>query len=205
MCLNNGVGRLLLLLYVFFCCTAGYLFGQIKYEREVRIGMDDVPLASKDFVAGRDLSRSRWYKEYDAEGGHTIEVKAWHQGRRLSIEFDESGRLQDIEVQISENDIPEYSRQSIDSLFRYLDKRYRMRRIQAQFSEWIYYQRYFHQGAQDAVATAWNSSYELRYEIEVRMRSEAGSKGVYEFLLDPHTNIISKRKIILRNTDILDF
>ncbi|KAA0993485.1 hypothetical protein [Dyadobacter aurulentus] len=72
--------------------------GQKKYEREFSIKSNAVPQKALDFVSAVfEKPKVHWYGE-ESLTGNSVEAKLKYSGRRYSIEFDESGNVQDVEI-----------------------------------------------------------------------------------------------------------
>ncbi len=113
----------------------GKVSGQVKYEREYRITPNDVPEEAREFIHQFPFKRQvRWYRN-QYENSSTIEAKVRHNGRLYSIDFDQLGSLNDLEVEIKWKEIPTdigiQITRNLDSLF----VKHRIIRIQAQFCE----------------------------------------------------------------------
>ncbi len=110
------------------------LHGQNKYEREYRIRKSQFPEKAHHFIAEQlsEARRIRFYRETDS-AKTSYEAKFKKDKLHYSVEFDEEGKLEDIEILIKQIDIPSESfsniRQYLDSSFQ----KYRIRRIQQQY------------------------------------------------------------------------
>jgi len=108
--------------------------GQNKYEREYRIRKSQFPEKAHQFIAEQlsEARRIRFYRETDSSN-ISYEAKFKKDKLHYSVEFDEKGQLEDIEILINQIDIPSESfsniRQYLDSSFH----KYRIRRIQQQY------------------------------------------------------------------------
>lgn len=72
--------------------------GQKKYEREYRIKSDQVPEKAMSFlVSAFENAKIHWYRE-EGLTEKSVEAKFKASGQRYSIEFDQSGNIQDIEI-----------------------------------------------------------------------------------------------------------
>ena len=94
------------LLLLLWLCTSMHVWAQFKYEHEERMPREEVPDTARAFVEALALKgRVRWYREqgYDRS---SIEAKVRHRGQRYSIEFDATGRFEDVEVEVKAGDVP---------------------------------------------------------------------------------------------------
>ena len=113
-------------------CTC---WGQNKYEKEYRISQSEFPANAYELIAEQleASKRIRFYKETDSLK-HSFEAKFKKRKLHYSVEFDEQGKLEDIEVIIKEKDIPEDSWGKIN---RYLQNEFdkvRIIKIQQQYA-----------------------------------------------------------------------
>ncbi len=99
---------LLLLIMALFQFSTG--LSQVKVEREHRIKKNQFPDAAHDFIKEKlqDAKKIRFYKETDTTK-ISYEAKFKKDKLHYSVEFDESGKLEDIEILIKEVDVPEDS------------------------------------------------------------------------------------------------
>ena len=114
------------------CCTT--LSAQYKSEQEQRIKKAEFPetaLASMQAYMG-NARKVRFYKETDG-AKHSFEAKFKKDRLWYSVEFDEKGQLEDIEVLIRPVDIPEASFTEIRGYLGKTFGPYRIRKIQQQY------------------------------------------------------------------------
>ncbi|MBO0321307.1 hypothetical protein J0X14_03285 [Muricauda sp. CAU 1633] len=109
------------------------MFAQNKYEKESRIKKDAFPEKAYTLISEylENAKRVRFYQETDSTK-KSFEAK-FKKGRlHYSVEFNETGDLEDVEFIITENDIPEDTWNTIKA---YLDSQYpklRIKKIQQQ-------------------------------------------------------------------------
>lgn len=184
-----------LLLIVFFCSLP--LFGQNKYEREHRIRKAQFPEKAHRFIAGQlqQARRIRYYRETDSTE-ISYEVKFKKDRLHYSVEFDEQGQLEDIEILVKEVDLPS---ESFSNIRGYLDTsfhKYRIRRIQQQYVV----------TAGEAVETTLKNAFQnlllpgINYELMVSGKREKGYLD-YEILFDSGGNFIRQRTSLPANYD----
>ncbi len=174
------------------------LFAQDKIETERGVQASAVPSAARDWLHETYASTGRlhWYLE-ESSDGTSYEAKFRHHGAWHSVEFDETGALQDIEIKISLKDLPETVRQG---LIVYLDTtytKYRIRKIQQQLSGPPPMVRMIIQNEPAEEVT-------YRYEVEFYGKSDR-SKALWEGLFDDQGQLLQRRKIVLRPTDNLNY
>jgi len=123
--------KFLVLAYFLFTIVTN---AQVKYEREFRIKKSQFPAVAHQ-VLKRNLEgakRLKFYKEIDSS---TISYEAKFKKSRLwySIEFNEEGALEDIEITINAVDIPN---ETFDNIRHYLITKfnsYKIKKIQQQY------------------------------------------------------------------------
>ena len=107
---------------------------QVKVEREHRIKKNQFPETAHDFIKEKldEAKKIRFYKETDTT---KISYEARFKKDKLhySIEFDESGKLEDIEILINEVDVPDESWLKITKFLKEKFTKYKIRRIQQQY------------------------------------------------------------------------
>ena len=123
----------LLLIMALFQYSTG--LSQVKVEREHRIKKNQFPDAAHDFIKEKlkDAKKIRFYKETDTTK-ITYEAKFKKDKLHYSIEFDESGKVEDIEILIKEVDVPQDSWSNITKFLREKFDKYKIRKIQQQYS-----------------------------------------------------------------------
>lgn len=121
-----------LFLILFFCGFIGV--AQNKYEREYRIRKTQFPQKALAYIQEKllDAKRIRFYKETDST---KISYEAKFKKDRLwySVEFDQEGVLEDIEILIKPVDIPDDCYAAIKNHLNGIFIKYRIRRLQQQY------------------------------------------------------------------------
>ena len=172
-------------------------FGQYKYEREHRIKKSQFPAEAHALIEEQlaEARRIRYYRETDST---KVSYEAKFKVDRLhySVEFDEKGELEDVEILIKEVDIPDDSFKNITD---YLDdnfNKYRIRRIQQQYpvSE--------HESVELTIKNAFQNLIlpTIRYELIVAGRKDKGFED-FEILFDAEGNFLKLRKSLPVNYD----
>lgn len=107
---------------------------QVKVEREHRIKKNQFPEAAHDFIKEKlkDAKKIRFYKETDTTK-ISYEAKFKKDKLHYSVEFDESGKLEDIEILITEVDVPEDSWSNIAKFLEEKFDKHKIRKIQQQY------------------------------------------------------------------------
>lgn len=188
--------RLILLVICFLSSFCALCQGK-KNERESRLKKDEVPsivLKSVEDVLVK-AKKIRFYAETDNDK-KSFEVKLIVTHNFYSIEFDESGKLEDVELTILFKTLDNSSRQNIERHLASYDK-YKIDKVQRQFSspskenlEII--NNAVNQGIADVI----------KYEIEINVKKN--SKWIsYEMLFDESGEFISQREILHRTSDFI--
>ncbi|WP_299158471.1 hypothetical protein [uncultured Eudoraea sp.] len=107
---------------------------QVKVEREHRIKKNQFPETAHEFIQEKlkEAKKIRFYKETDTTK-ISYETKFKKDKLYYSIEFDESGKLEDIEISIKEVDVPEVSWSKITKFLNEKFTKFKIRKIQQQY------------------------------------------------------------------------
>jgi hypothetical protein len=170
---------------------------QAKYEREFRIKESQFPVVALEnaqpYLDG--VKRLRFYKEIDSSR-QSFEIKFKKDRLHYSVEYSSSGVLEDIEVTIRQNDIPN---ESWDAIIRHLSNfadTYKVRKIQQQYPR-------------DAFATdsaTFRNAFqnlllpEMRYELMIQARKGKTYKE-FEILYDSGGGFLQMRESLPPNYD----
>jgi len=184
-------------------CLSVYLLSysqqdQLKYEREEKVKVNIIPAPVGDFVEGCGFTeRVIYYREY-SQDGISYEAKVRQDGIQYSIEFDDQGTLQDVELGIKWDSIPESTqaqiRQYLDSAFQ----RHRLKKIQQQWTGPA-------MELQKLIREADSGNhYSTQYEIVLRGRTN-GKTDWYEILFSEEGKLVRRSVFVPRNTDNLDY
>ena len=173
-------------------------FGQIKYEKEVRLDKKDVPATARDFVRQFAFTKKvKWYKEIGLTST-SIEAKTKHKGQRYSIEFDNEGILEDVEIEIGAGNIKEGT---INTISTYLSEelgKYEIEKIQIQYvgppENILSFLK--EQNHSELIIT--------NYEFVINSKVDKAFRQ-FEYLFDESGVFIKSYEIILRNTDNIEY
>ena len=172
-------------------------FAQQKHEVERGVREEAVPapaLGWLDQIAPED--KVQWYFE-ETSGKKSFEAKYKKNGTRYSVEFDTTGVLEDVEIIKRWGDLAPELQQELLKHFETTYRKHKIRKIQQQISgdEQVVRKWLLDGNAPDIV---------YRYEIEYYAKSENG-KALWEGVFDDKGVELSKRKVILRPTDNLNY
>jgi hypothetical protein len=188
------------LLFLLILFHSIYAFGQgNKQEKEIRIPRQQMPQKALELLQPflDQAGRVRYYHETDGVQ-QSYECKFRHQGRIYSVEFTEDGRLEDVEVVVNLNELPDKAKNNITE---YLEKEYArfiIRKIQKQFTSDDE-----ENPAAEIIEKAMKNkdgNLTIRYELEVDGKQDL-SLISHEVLFDHEGLFIQKRKIIRRQVD----
>lgn len=186
---------LLLLILVLF--QFSMVNSQVKVEREHRIKKNQFPETAHDFIKEKlqDAKKLRFYKETDTA---KISYQARFKKDKLyySIEFDESGKLEDIEILIKEVDVPEDSWSNITKFLNEKFTEFKIRKIQQQYPI---------TSDETAETTLYNAFQNLlipslNYELLVRGKIHE-DRADYEILFGAEGDFIKMRESLPANYD----
>lgn len=166
-----------------------------KWEQEFRVEESQVPAPARSAldswsVADIDV---RWFLERGKES-LSYEAKFKWEKHRYSIEFDEQGALEDIEIELRFKEIPDSIRQELCSDFEAMDN-FKLKRIQAHWKHWP--------EVGDTLWKRFKESPPDLYEIEFKAVMD-GKLALWEGQFDLQGNLLSYREILLRSTDNID-
>ncbi len=169
---------------------------QKKYEREYRIKKSQFPKKALEYIDEKleDARRIRFYKETDSIKT-SYEAKFKKDRLKYSVEFNEEGVLEDIELLIRPIDIPD---DAFSKMNDYLEKnftQYRIQKIQQQYPV----------GENDAETIVKNAFQNLmlpyiKYEIIISGKKDRGF-AQYEVLFNADGNFENLRKSLPPNYD----
>jgi hypothetical protein len=184
-----------------FCLILSYAnpaTAQDKLEREFRIHPDVVPERAKSFAAAiTGNSTLKWYREEGLEQV-SLEAKAKVKGQRFSIEFDTSGQIQDVEVEIQLLEIPEHTRRTMITALKEDFAKFKWEKIQRQY-----------QGTEAVLLNFFaqkidSTSPHTYYEVVIRGKKK-GLANFYEWVFSESGAVLSKATLISRIADNLEY
>lgn len=172
---------------------------QNKIEIEKSVKTDKVPQSAVedlDAILG-DNHKVKWY--YQEDGTKKVyEAKFKYNSKEYSVEFDTTGVIFNVEIKVNYDEL---SPKFISKLEKKLDQLfddYKIRKIQIEYlgkKEDLF----------ELLSTQEvDEDLQVQYEIEINAKSEK-SRTLYELIYDNKVKLLSKRKIKLRSTDILDY
>lgn len=171
-----------------------FVHGQ-KNELEYRIDPDAFPAEAMEQVIDKiaDSDKVRYYKEIDIDK-ISYELKIKRDGRRYSIEFDSIGNLEDVEIQIDEDGIPQKTFERIKDYYQNFYDRYRIIKVQKHYAADVFGKKTLNYGFYN------HDDADVRFEI-VAAGKRNKSYERYEMLFNMEGNVLRKRKFITPNYD----
>lgn len=192
--MNRLIIPVILLVCIFHLDTNA----QQKFERESRLKPDEVPTAALQFIEAVEMdTRWKWYYEENLEG-NSVEAKTKYKGTRYSVEFDTSGKIQDVEIEMKWQDLDDQVRRNISIALDSLFTRHKINKIQIQYS------------AESKVLLDLLNNQpnipqaKIQYEIVVAGRKTNRPK-LYELTFTDSGKLSEISEIIFRNTDNLEY
>lgn len=192
------MNRIIFISLILFSFPGINTFAQEKIEKESRIDLTVVPKNAQSFISDLALdNKIKWYLEQGINQT-TIEAKFKHNGKKYSVEFDSIGNIEDIEVEISWKDLEAGVKESIKKQLDLNCLKHKINKIQTQY-----------------LGNAKNLSFlfkqnsntqklETNYELIVRCNQE-NEVNLFEYLFNHQGKLISKSKIIFRNSSHLEY
>ena len=184
----------MLIVLGFFCLSS---YGQYKYEREHRIKKNQFPAVAHAVIEEQlaDARRIRYYRETDST---KISYEAKFKVDRLhySVEFDQEGNLEDVEILIKEVDIPNESFTNMTAFLEENFTKYRIRRIQQQYPVSAF------ESVEETIKNAFQNLLlpSIKYELVVAGRKDKGFED-FEILFDADGKFLNMRKSLPVNYD----
>lgn len=183
------------IMLIFVSTTLPLIAQTKKMEREKRVKREVLPQAAinvlEGFIAG--ARKVRYYHETDGEKV-SFEVKFLRNKRHYSVEFNEAGGLEDVELLVRFDQLSETLRENILKHLSQYDK-YKIRKTQQQFSSPSQPDEQIIKASLEGLFTEI-----VRYEIIIETKSQ-GSWTTYEMLFDEKGDFISQKEVIGRLAD----
>jgi len=190
----NNIQVKIILASFLFCFQLAH--SQYKYEKEHRILKSQFPTEAIAIIEENitDYKRIKFYKETDSIK-ISYEAKLKKDKLWYSIEFNEYGKLEDIEILIKSTDIPNDTYSNIESYLNNNFTKYRIKRLQQQYPLTNdSFDEIFKNAFQNLILPSNN------YEIVVVGRKEKGYLD-YEILFDADGNFKQIRTSLPPNYD----
>jgi hypothetical protein len=182
------------------CVASTVMAQEVKNEVEDSIKREEMPKNALEVldVFWAELNDIRYYFQTDGEK-ETYEAKLEWRGNSYSIEFDETGRIMDVEQLI---DMEMISSGAVNGINEYLQKEFRRLNIIRLQRQYISDDEEETEGEDfiEDILEGDEDDFEIRYELEVEGRS-GRQIGAFELLFDNSGYLIQRRKIERRSVD----
>ncbi len=171
-------------------------YAQKKLEREYHIKPNAVPKQAAELISRLfENVKPVWHGEQSLQGT-TIEGKFKYKGRRYSVEFDSTGKLEDIELLGKLGDIPKDAREKLSKALEDSFSRYRVVKTQIQ---WRGSEKQLKQAIEEGIDS---KTPQIRYELVIRGKRKDMTL-YYEAQADKDGKLTSLREIIQSNASNL--
>ena len=171
-----------------------------KIEREEDIKKSQLPVKAQEYLnvnIPENSRKIRLYYETDGEE-ESFEAKFKFKKNRYSVEFNEQGSLEDIEVLIEKDKLEKELRKKIETYLDERNDRFKIEKIQAQ---------YLSGGANTRELLPGGINKDLipdNYELIVATKND-GKLKKFEMLFDEDGNFKNEREILRNSYDYLIF
>jgi len=190
------IRAILILTCIFMNVTA--IHAQNKIEREYRIKDHQVPASARIDVGQFNFPKKiRWYIERNVDT-FSVEAKTKTDLGCISIEFSPEGEFMDLELEVKDDMINASVLRKIGSYFDANFRRWKMRKIQLQYSHDIDLIR------KQLEQPSYYDPIRPRYEIVAKGRDEHGMK-LYEFLFGEDGSFVKKQQFTFKPVNNLQF
>lgn len=190
--------RFLFGLYVFLGVCSSSVSAQEKFEKESRIKKKDIPERAKHFIDSLQLQvKVKWYKE-ETLNQESIEAKYKLQDTHYSIEFNKEGLVEDVEKEIVFEQLVATQKKSITNSIEKECSKYVVKEVQRQYTGCN----------EELLAFLINGTttkpLTVKYEVVVKCTHAAGV-NLFEYLFSDEGLLLSKQKIVFKNSSHLEY
>jgi hypothetical protein len=185
-------------LIVFLFISVSPLFAQEKFEKESRIRKKDIPTKALQFVEALPLAKKvKWYRE-EGLTNTSIEAKFRYEKKRYSVEFDTTGNVQDVELNISKAGLPSGVLKTFCVYLKANCSKHNINKVQIQYTG----------EASDLLSVIkgddGNLKFNIYYEVVVVCTYEKKT-DLFEYLINEEGEVLSSSKIIFKNSTHLEY
>ncbi|MEN8817003.1 MAG: hypothetical protein ABF274_09065 [Nonlabens sp.] len=126
---------------LWICCVLAFAKAELskaqstqKIEREEKIDAIDFPKNALQTVEEIGYSRKKvkFYRETDGDKT-SYEAKLKYKGSKYSIEFNQNGILEDVEIDLPKREIPKETRTLLNRRLDTIARKYRIEKVQLQY------------------------------------------------------------------------
>ncbi|WP_424963409.1 hypothetical protein [Ekhidna sp.] len=185
-------------IYSLCICLSFMLHAQEKkMEKETKLKNNEVPILLKQMINEfmNEAKKVSYFME-ETNNKKSYEVKFQFKKSFYSIEFDDSVKLEDIEVLINKNEMEPAAFEAVTNHLSTYEK-FKIEKIQKQFSS-------ENRTDEEVLRQALNEGVGdiIRYEIEASIKSDGEWKAL-ELLFSSDGAFISEKEIIKRSSDFI--
>lgn len=188
--------KFLIILILF--SVSNNLFAKDKFEKESRIKPKDVPSRALLFIDSLNLkTKVKWYKEEGLDK-ESIEAKFKLNKVMCSVEFDTLGKIEDVEIEVNLEDLESHLKDSIFFQLKLDCSSHKIVKVQRQFTA----------SENDLLflLKTKNIFEHLKIKYEIIIRCEHQNKvDLFEYLFNYNGRLISKSKIVFKNSSHLEY
>jgi len=183
---------------IFFLFLFIQTYSQDKVEKEYRIQPSEAPEKAVSFINETypDATKVKWYLE-ESEDRKSYEAKLKWDNNKHSVEFDLQGAIEDIEITAKPINIHKEVLKELESELAGSFDKFKIRKIQIQYS-----------GSEEQLSRAIRfldyKQVLKKYEIVIEGKKDRNI-DLWECLFDADGKLLSKRRIIEKPTNNLDF
>lgn len=186
------------LLFIFLSSCP--IWAQTKYEKEYRLKEHKVPAQAIEFVAALPFDKKiKWFKEEGLDT-NSVEAKTKFRSQKYSIEFDQNGILEDIEIEEKWKAKKGKTKEVINTHLQSNFEKYKVLKSQVQYT-----------GTNEGLIAAIKSQaygsapgITTRYELVVKTKKQRTHQKM-EFLFDDSGVLLQQLIILPKNTDNLEY
>lgn len=184
-----------IILFGFYATT---IIGQQKYEKESRLKTIDVPIAALEFIDALELTKTiKWYFEEGLES-NSIEAKFKLNNKKHSVEFDTSGGILDVEIEIKWKELQPELQNKIKSALSGICSKYKISKIQIHFS-----------ASQNVLISLLKgkeitNNFTAKYEIIAKCVNKNEAEQ-FEYLFNEEGILLKTSEIIFKNSSNLEY
>lgn len=173
-------------------------FAQDKFEKESRIKQKEVPKKALAFITKLNINtKVKWYLETSLTK-KSIEAKYKYNNLNYSVEFDTLGNIEDVEVELNWEDLSQAIARIVNKRLSEECIKHKVVKVQQQFLG-------TQQELIDVIANpSSKSAVETNYELIVKCKTDKDI-NLFEYLFNNKGNIVSKSKIVFKNSSHLEF
>lgn len=170
---------------------------QQKSEREYRIKVDEVPVNAQEYIQNNSFPKKiKWYRELGINTS-SYEAKTKINNHKFSIEFNNDGVLEDIEITIKWSDVPAALKAQITTVIKSKSDKHRIKKIEYQIVE--------RPDLLTRLTTATDfTAFKPNIELIVQERLD-GVYNTFEYQFDFNGKLRSKREIIEHDAHNIEY